>query len=316
MSDHDSLIDPEAEAILLEVAKDPNSVLLKAERPKKLSRVVAQGGDLLVTHKTGLTSAEKKLLDVYREEAAYLLRLAYFESWIEAGVDHTGGKALAMSTAIDSDLESSRFTERLWAAYTDANPVPPALRDSFARGMELVGQTPPNWMALAQSSLHLAPSRSGESYVAMEMFVSGNLSSADKAYARLLQNPLGNDQAADFLTTHGVIQLDIGDREEGLRSYRWATIRDPYSASAAFSNLWGTAHYGSDEEFRQAVEHMNEMPVQMSCIGRLVSTIREQRRLGRRAAVKLDARRVLSVVDRAGEMTALVLEELLRCEDD
>jgi len=69
MSDSSYLLDPEVEAILQEVAKDPDSVLLRVDRPKEL-RVLLAGGDTVVRSKTGLSSAEKQLLEVHRDEAA------------------------------------------------------------------------------------------------------------------------------------------------------------------------------------------------------------------------------------------------------
>ncbi len=74
MADASHLLDPEVEAILQEVAKDPRSILLRVERPELLAQEVASGREIVVRGLTGLTAAEKELLTV---RGGYAFRPTY-----------------------------------------------------------------------------------------------------------------------------------------------------------------------------------------------------------------------------------------------
>ncbi len=73
MNSETVLFDPEFEAILREVAADPRSSLLRVERPRVLPEIFDRSSPVS-TYATGLTSAERHLLQVHRCEVGSLLR--------------------------------------------------------------------------------------------------------------------------------------------------------------------------------------------------------------------------------------------------
>ncbi len=76
MVEHLTHVDPEAVRILQEVAADPQSRLLRYV-PGSVSRGVLESGGAVSSREAGLSSAERLLVDSYREEVAGLgLRLA------------------------------------------------------------------------------------------------------------------------------------------------------------------------------------------------------------------------------------------------
>lgn len=283
MTERDPWIDPEAEALLLEVAKDPRSRLLKVERPRALSKVVASGGDLLVKHKTGLTNAEKKLLEVYREEAAYLLRLAYFELWQRAGVEHNQGRAISEARDEPLQVGVSNLASLLLSirATPELNgPIDKEIKHALA----LISMPSTRWVPLAQSSLKFAPSSPGESYVGMELMISGDLVGAARIYQSLLEKALPVARRARYLNTLALIRLDRGEVEEGMRCYRRAAKVAPENATAAFSWLWSSIHRGNLQEVEIAASHVDSLwPEPSAALSSLLRAVYEQRARGYRA---------------------------------
>jgi hypothetical protein len=69
------LFEPEIEGLLREIAADPRSTLLRVDRPAVVRGLFDRGLPIRA-HATGLTSAERHLLQVHRAELAFMLRQA------------------------------------------------------------------------------------------------------------------------------------------------------------------------------------------------------------------------------------------------
>ena len=308
MSDHDSLIDPEAEAILLEVAKDPDSVLLKAERPKKLSRVVAQGGDLLVTHKTGLTSAEKKLLDVYREEAAYLLRLAYFELFEGAGTDHSLGLMYTPQGLNRKEVGVSKLARRLTENSQQAGD-----EIDVSTAVRLIRGPKPQWIRIAQASLKFAPSLAAESYVGRELMIAGELEEAEAHLLSALKRPMSRELRASLLATLGTIRCQAGNRHGGRDSYRRAAMMNPKSAAASFSWLWRAACAEDHDEAVRAAHQVDlHWPQPCTELRAWLGTMRAQRSLQEQALIQAVPRFFTKLKGGLGPSSAMIVEAIQR----
>lgn len=198
MSDSSYLLDPEVEAILQEVAKAPDSVLLRVDRPKEL-KVLLGGGDTIVRSKTGLSSAERQLLEVHRDEAAYLLRLAYYE--LARRGANARGKGLVLYPVDDSvplvsdaQLHSRLHRERSLA------PSETEVRTTIDSGMEVLSVPCSSLIDLAALSLRLVPSDSARSYVGSEYMIAGHWHSAESIYRRLIDETARKHIKASFLT--------------------------------------------------------------------------------------------------------------------
>jgi hypothetical protein len=75
-------LDPEFEEVLREVAADPDSSLLRVPRPKRI-RSLFDRGSAVGALEPGLTRAEQHLLQVHRNELAWLLRQACLVKLVE-----------------------------------------------------------------------------------------------------------------------------------------------------------------------------------------------------------------------------------------
>jgi hypothetical protein len=251
MTDRDPWIDPEAEALLLEVARDPRSTLLKVERPRALSPVVASGGDLLVTHKTGLSSAERKLLDVYREEAAYLLRLGYWELWRQGGPAHSRGLFFTAPEQAEVSCELSDLELRI-ATCRDGLDGHESELGMIESALVVLRQGGGSLIDLAKLSLRLAPSISARTWIGTELSLAGDLDAAESAFEALARAPVTPSSRASALTSLATVQIRQGKDQEGHGLFRLAAALNPSSPGAVLSWFWTSIHFGEQEEVRRA----------------------------------------------------------------
>jgi hypothetical protein len=82
MSADPLVLDPEFEALLREVALDPDSTLLRVPRPKVV-RGLFEREDVVRPHETGLTLAERHLVQVHNNQLAWMLRQACLYKLLE-----------------------------------------------------------------------------------------------------------------------------------------------------------------------------------------------------------------------------------------
>jgi tetratricopeptide (TPR) repeat protein len=311
MAERDPLVDPEAEAILLEVARDPRSVLLKVERPRKLSSLVARGSDIMVTHKAGLTSAEKELLTTYREEAAYLLRLAYFELTEVAGLAFSRGLFITNQETPPEPLGSDRLASLIRA-------LRPELRkDSRAsswidRALPAMAKGGTLLSEVAHCSLQLAPSTAGKSYIGEALVLEGRLEEAKHTIESLLQFPASSACKASLHTSLASIQVQLEEDDAGLRSFRTAAQIYPQSAVATYNWFWCALHLGKTDEAKRAARQVDHFWLPSShSLSSWMLAIREQRSRGLRTFQRLDQTVFRGVQGSVGATSGLIFEEAL-----
>jgi hypothetical protein len=128
------LFDPEFEAILRDVAADPRSSLLRVKRPHKLGELF-DAYSPISAHATGLTSAERHLVQVHRNEVAWLLRQACLIKLIEGP---TSRQFVSRYTAPGKEvrlLASAEMEQRVREQREQAEGP-----DECADGLELVSR--------------------------------------------------------------------------------------------------------------------------------------------------------------------------------
>ena len=104
-----SLLHPEVEHLLAEIAADPNSSLLRIPRAKVLPELF-RPPDPIRQSAHFMTSAERHLLAVHREEVAHWLRVGLVFA-------RTQGKRLGKTYFTDSDVDRVSWTRsksRAW----------------------------------------------------------------------------------------------------------------------------------------------------------------------------------------------------------
>jgi hypothetical protein len=272
---------------------------------------VAQGGNLLVTHKTGLPSVEKKLLDVYREEAAYLLRLAYFELFEGAGLNHNRGLVWTPPDAASSQKDLDQIVSELSCKHrgldmdkSDAEPL--------REGLALLADREPSFVPLVQCSLRLAPSHSGLSYIGRELMIAGDLEDAECAFRSLLRSPLRARHRSSHLSVLSTIQLLLSNLNDGLQGYEKAAMLSSDNSTAAFSWLWAALSVGSIEVTSRAITHVDSLwPEPSLDLSSWLLGMREQRRRNVPFIGRPGKQLVLRIQDRLGYSSAAVLDEVL-----
>jgi hypothetical protein len=311
MTDRDPQVDPEVEALLIEAAKNPRSVLLKVERPKELSRVVAQGGNLLVTHKTGLPSVEKKLLDVYREEAAYLLRLAYFELSDAAGFARNQGQWVDLHDESSARLGPERIAFQLNSLQGALEAETKSVAN-IAEALPLFTAKGPGLAGLVHISLKLASSSAATSYVGEELILAGEHGVAQACFTTLLRRPMESRRRSSLLTSLASIHAQLGLETLALRNFKDAAALSPSSAHASLNWLWCAIHVGDGAEAREAAVHVDTCwpdPPRQGATWLLA--IREQRRRGVRCFKRPELTSLRRLSDSFGTTSGFILDAAL-----
>jgi len=220
MTDSSPLLDPEVEAILREVAKDPDSVLLRVDRPKEL-RVLVEGGDTVVRGKTGLSLAEKQLLEVHRDEAAYLLRLAYYRLSERTALAREGGLIFRPERGRPKHLGEAELRNRILQE-REALAEDAEAHGALDGGHAALLSTAPRPIDLAIASIRLAPSLLAQSYVASEYLIQHHWQSASLTYATLTDRTRDPVLRADFTTGYALALARIGKLGESREVLRCA----------------------------------------------------------------------------------------------
>jgi len=275
MSDSSYLLDPEVEAILQEVAKDPDSVLLRVDRPKEL-RVLLAGGDTVVRSKTGLSSAEKQLLEVHRDEAAYLLRLAYYELAGKLVKDRERGLFFYPRHYHAEHVSDAEVINRL-SRESSSPCVDNEAQEVIRLGLDVLSESSPHMMSLAALSLRLAPSPAAHSYVAREFILSGHWYSAESVCRRLVCQPMPDDHKASCLASLGTVLAQTRRMEESRETFRRATGL-AVGPNRVFSWIALSIETGCVDQAREAIGIADaHWPSPDSEVDAWISTLRMQR---------------------------------------
>jgi hypothetical protein len=172
MSADPLILDPEFEALLREVAADPNSTLLRVARPKVV-RGFFEREDAASASETGLSAAERHLVQAHRNELAWLLRQAAFSKLLDGPVSKLcvsrhGPRGEDRSPSSQADL-SARWRDGRSEPMDEPSTVAVRLLDRL-----LMPQGGSSTVAeLAAASHRLEPSNAARLLIATDMCCSG-----------------------------------------------------------------------------------------------------------------------------------------------
>jgi len=253
MMDSTPHFDPEVEAILHEAAQDPSSVLLRVKRSNPAIEPCSSARD-----PRGLRVAEEELLSVYREEASYLLRLAYYQRVQERGDSYSRGlfRAERCETSSDTPVRdiSRALRRQLEGVENDGET-----RREIERGIHLLDHPRSDMMSLAATSLRLAPSLSARSYVGLEHMLAGNLRSAEQVFESLRCVPAGPRTRSGILTALAKTHSLMGNPHRAQELYAQALKLNPSEQNALLSWLSTSLLIGRGEDARAAVARIDAL---------------------------------------------------------
>jgi hypothetical protein len=304
------LLDPEVEAILQEVAKDPDSILLRVDRPKEL-KAITRGADTLVTGKVGFSAAEKQLLEVHREEAAYLLRLAYYELAEEVAEERERGLFVPPQGKAVETLGDTVIRERL-RRQRESLSTDSEIRDGIDAGLLLLADPDARLVDLAIASLRLAPSFSARSYVGSEHMIVEHWCSAEVVYRRLVAEATCANLRADCLEGLSTVLSQTGRPGESREEFRRASELAPGHPSV-LSWLMVSIQTEHDEQAREALRLVDYYwPTPDREVKASLAAVRQQRAAGIWVFNQSSLPIVGAMRASAGETGRLILKTMAR----
>ena len=168
------IYEPEVEELLRELAADPTSTLLRVPR-RGIVPTLFDKHTLVSPRAAGLSSAERHLLQVYREEVELLLRQAYL---LYCRLDEPFGPAYCWHVTVGQRQELPAMDE--WTLQAERALGHPLKGDGAPEARELlslcVRESPtriPSPIQLAAAALRLVPSNQARIYVATDLVLSG-----------------------------------------------------------------------------------------------------------------------------------------------
>ena len=312
MTDPSSLLDPEAEAILQEVAMDPRSILLRVERPKVLAELAGSGEEIVVRGMTGLTAAEKELLTRHREEAAYLLRLAYYELSEQVAEERQRGLLTISTSPKAPRMEQGEIRRRLQVERSALEGSEHAC-DAIAREVDMLAHAGEPLIDLPIASLRLVPSCTAQNYVGIEQMLAGQLLSAQRTFESITTRQLPGQIKANFLSDLAGVLALRGHLEEARETAREGADVGAGHADATLSWLASSLQTGHVEQTRESLKMVDHYwPSPTRCVRDWITAVEKQRNEGIWAPTEACTSLIRMVDELAGETAGLVLETLGR----
>lgn len=221
--------EPEVEALLREIARDPRSCLLRVPRPA-VSRTAVEEQPHVMAGATGLTAAERQLLLVHRADAAQLLRelcrrRLMDEFFLSGAIGPDWNASRRMAHAVsDEEWERSAKAELAFAADAAGDlEAYRLLQQCVARGPG----TNASVADVAAASLRLEPSDEARIYVALDQISDGALRSAEAGLHQVIQGTTRRQLASIAWEDVGLARWCENDAERALEMYQRSAAVDP-----------------------------------------------------------------------------------------
>ena len=244
-------ISPELRELLGVLASDDQAGLLRSKASLGLS------SPLVAASAPFLRSAERKLLDAHREEAARLL--------------YGMASVLIKSTRDGSRLihyreESSRLDRRELLGRIQRMAAPGfELGDDEASALVRACSgpgAPLDALRLAATALRLAPSNSQRVLLGLATFVSsGDVRAARRMLNEALDASPQGRIASYSLENLGLIEMEGGRFDAAARLYEAASARDPERVIPRLSWLNASLLCGDEDRVAAAAEELDAVPV-------------------------------------------------------
>jgi len=253
------LFDPELEGLLRELAADPRSRLLRLPRPRTLPELLARP-DLVRPAHTGLTLAERHLLQVHRDELADVLRRACLMRFFS-----DPARAIYLNRSIDAHTRIEVDTPEQWRAR--ARDVLADLRRSPGplEGIDLVeaclrpdAERTISITQLARASMILQPTDTAQAYVGLDLVMSDRSTEGIQTMEEVLSlKPQGVVRAC-ILENIGLALGQSNDLAGACDRYKEASRLCPERPSPAVGWLMTALQSGLREQSIEAAAQLDQ----------------------------------------------------------
>ncbi len=307
------LFDPEFEAILRDVAADPRSSLLRVKRPHKLGELF-DAYSPISAHATGLTSAERHLVQVHRNEVAWLLRQACLIKLIEGP---TSRQFVSRYVAPNKEVRLLAPTEmeRRVREQRECSSG----RDECAHGLDLLLQCvatshdeTPRVSELAIAACRLEPSDQARLMVGYDLVLQDQARGSLGLMQRLLTGAPREREAAKAWGCVGMCFVNLGD----LPSAHEALLNGSSQATPETANVLSRLVLGLQLGLRQdvldcAVRLDESVQADDPVVLSFVHVLRLRRRALGWAPTNDGTRMALSMHDRLGHTARRIADVLV-----
>ena len=254
MSDTGPFVDPRAAEVLCDVIRDPNATLLRMKNARVFAPTVAGGGAELLMPSCTQTAAEQELLRVYREETAYLLRLAYHERAMMPRKVKERGVLFFDSSWSCSNLSHEEIDQHMqfllsWAGGGGEPSVETALLALRDPGTSM--------MDLACLSASFAPSTSAEGYIVEEYLLAQEGRSAIVACQRSLAKSMTTEWRSILATNLGVAYSICGEFSAAAACQRADVLENAPNEFGALNWALQASKTGEAVDLRGALEYID-----------------------------------------------------------
>jgi len=181
------IYEPEVEELLRELAVDPTSTLLRVPR-KGVVPTLFDKNAMVSPRAAGLSSAERHLLQVYREDVELLLRQAYL---LYCKSNEPFGPTHSWTITVDHHHELPAIEE--WDFRAQGALGRPLLGDGAPEAHEVlahcVRESPisvPSPVQLAAAALRLVPTNQARIYVASDLHLNGRIETGLRAFREVM----------------------------------------------------------------------------------------------------------------------------------
>jgi hypothetical protein len=208
-------LEPEVEALIQEIARDPRSSFLKVPRPVQ-PRDLAGTWERFSSVSAGWTSAERHLLDAHREEVAYWMRTKVLVEVLELPGERD---RVATDSVPSKDELRLRSAELLLRDAEDSG-----LASHLQRGASDAPWSPNDLYALARVSVQLAPTDHSWLRLSLTLHHVHHFGTAVQVLGRRLSSVGSDLMRTCFLCGMGAAYHAAGNH---------VAARDAYSAAAS-----------------------------------------------------------------------------------
>lgn len=184
MTAEPKVFDPEVEALLREIAADPNSSLLRVTRPQAVKGLFERT-ERVSPGMTGLSSAERHLVQVHRNEVAHLLREVcrwrmMNDPASKANFSPYNGATETKHSSLKEFEDAARSLER--------NEPDPDSHSALQLIKECIGEQGVHVSSIASASQRLEPHDASRIYIGLDLAFRGKPHSAIRVYKSVLDD--------------------------------------------------------------------------------------------------------------------------------
>lgn len=249
-------LDPEVEHVLQEVARDPNSSLLRIERPNDV-RGLLESEPRVGVATAGLTLAERHLVQTRKAETALALRMLCLQTLQS---DPRGATLLSMQGVIDA-TKAMRHLRAFASMWERDESISCEAGDEAALIEQHVlaeRPSPISFLQVCAASQRLEPADSARSYAALWLLLEKQERSALNIMQRVFENVVTTFRTAAVGSNLGLGHHRLGNLEESLRWYAKSSEHMPSHVSSVVGRLVVAAQLGLRVDFLRAARLLDD----------------------------------------------------------